>query len=308
MKSLSIIILSYALDDEVYQMNRHTLESLLASEQWPDELLDIILLESNKQNPYQYDDIFVGHEHQVRFRIEVPQEKFNFHRFLNHGIAMTHGDFVAMCNNDIEFRPGWYTAIMEVKCSHPEFMCFSPLDRSYPLMSEKVLPSTKPYYIGWENKKHYAAWCMVWERKVFKTIGMLDETFDFYSADDDELQTLRYWAIPNVVVTASEVRHLSQVVTKKMEEKQSSVISQEVRDQYPLTDAEIKRGYSWLWEDIRFYHAYQRMKKKWGNPHMRERVDRMLEYHPNLNRRCVTKILYNRNVNLLLARITKCKI
>lgn len=307
-RSLSVIILSYALDDEVYQMNRHTLESLLASEQWSDDSLDIVLMESNKQNPYLYDDIFVGHEHQTRFRVEIPQEKFNFHHFLNMGIAMTVGDFVAMCNNDIEFRPGWYSAIMEVKRNNPKFMCFSPLDRSYPLMSEMVLPNTKPYYIGWENKKHYAAWCMVWERKVFKTIGMLDETFDFYSADDDELMTLRYWAIPNVVVTASEVKHLSQVVTKKMDEKHSPVIPQEVRDMYPLTEGELKRGYAWLWGDIRFYVAYQRMKQKWGSEHMRTRVNRFFERYSILNIRLITRIMYNRYVVNFMAKITNAKV
>lgn len=307
MYKLSVIILSYAMDDEVYHINRHAIESLLASEPWQDDSLEILLIESNKENPYRYDDLFYGYEKQAYFRIEIPQERFNFHRFINHGIQMTDGDFVAMCNNDIEFRKGWFRAILSVKQEHPAFMCFSPLDRTYPMMTEQELPGTQSYYIGWENKRHFAAWCFVWERKVFDIIGLLDETFDFYSADDDELQTLRYWAIPNVLVTGSEVKHLSQVVTKKIDKKNNPEIPEAKRKQYPLTDDEIKRGLIWLWEDERFYVAYQRMKKKWGSARMRERVNRFLERYPILNRRCVTKFLYNPYIINFMAKVTRAK-
>ena len=293
---ISTIILSYALDDEIYQMNCQCIESLLNSEQWEDGQLEILLIESNKQNPYSYDE---------RVKVLVPDEVFNFHHFFNIGRSITRGDFIAFCNNDIVFRKGWFSAIMEVKKKHPKFMCFSPLDRSYPLMSEDILPSSQDYYIGWNNKKHFAAWCFVWERRVFDIIGPFDETFDFYSADDDELQTLRYYAIPNVVVTHSEVKHISQVVTKKEE----SINPHRIIDtkDYPLTREELRRGYAWLWDDERFYLAYQREKNKWGNHQMRERIHRFLEKHNWLNRRCITMFLYNRRVNLILAKLTGVK-
>ena len=179
-------------------------------------------------------------------------------------------------------------------------MCFSPVDSSYPMMAEEMAKG-EDYVIGWENKRHFAAWCFVWERKVFKTIGLFDETFDFYSADDDELQTLHYYAIPNVLVTGSEVKHLSQVVTKKVGINKYAVTDKE---KYPLSEYEIKRGWTWLWDDVRFYIAYQREKVKWGNHWMRKRVNQFLASHPWLNIRPVTQILYNRRVNLFLAKIT----
>ena len=295
-KRLSIVILSYAIDDEIYQMNRRCIDSLLDSEQWEDGQLEILLIESNKQNSYSYDK---------RVTVLIPDEVFNFHRFFNIGLSQSQGEFIAFCNNDIIFTKGWFSAIMEVKRRHPEFMCFSPLDRSYPLMNEAILPSSQDYYIGWQNKKHFAAWCFVWERRVFDIIGPFDETFDFYSADDDELQTLHYYAIPNVVVTHSEVKHLSQVVTKKEETLNSHNITNPI--DYPLTEEELRRGYAWLWDDERYYFAYQREKRKWGNQQMRQRVNRFLEKHTWLNRRFITKILYNRHVNLVMAKLTGIK-
>jgi glycosyltransferase involved in cell wall biosynthesis len=296
MISVSVIILSYALDDDIYHMNCRCLESLFNSETWREGQLEILLIESNKQNSYSYDN---------RVKVLVPNEKFNFHRFFNIGLSHTKGEFVAFCNNDIVFGKGWFSAIMDVKKCNPEFMCFSPLDRSYPMMREEILPSCSDFYIGWVNKKHFAAWCFVWERKVFDIIGPFDETFDFYSADDDELQTLRYYAISNVVVTHSEVRHLSQVVTNKV--GQQSRYKIEDKECFPLTEEEIRRGYSWLWDDERFYVGYQRMKAKWGNEHMIGRVNRFFERHPSLFVQPITQMMYNRSVNSFLCVLTGIK-
>lgn len=293
MSKLSVIILSYALDDEVYQMNIRCLDSLFASEQWTDGELEVLLMESNRNATYQYD---------VRIRIMIPEENFGFHRFFNIGLDNTAGEYIAFCNNDIIFQHNWWTAIKRVKGQYPKFMCFSPLDRSYPMMTEEELPSTRDYYIGWENKRHFAAWCFVWERKVFDIIGKFDEIFDFYSADDDELMTLQKYAIPNVLVTASEVKHLSQVVTIK-----EGVSKYRVTDKkrYPLTEKEISRGLSWLWDDVRFYNAYRRMEKKWGNERMLKRIHRLLDKCQFLRKRCITRVLYDKNVVTLLAKITR---
>ena len=287
--TLSVIILSYAIDEEVYQMNCRAIDSLYASESW-DDGLEVLLIESNRESAYEYDE---------RVRVMMPEEEFGFHRFFNIGLENTSGEFVAFCNNDIVFKKGWWSAIQKVKADYPKYMCFSPVDSSYPMMAEEIAKG-RDYVIGWENKRHFAAWCFVWERKVFKTIGRFDETFDFYSADDDELQTLHYWAIPNVLVTESEVRHLSQVVTKKVGINKYAVTNKE---KYPLSEYEIKRGYKWLWDDVRFYVAHRRFEKKWGNEWMRKRVNRFLERYPWMNVRMVTKVLYSRKINMILARL-----
>ena len=267
---LSVVILSYAIDEEVYQMNCCAVDSLFASEQWGDGYLEVLLMESNRESAYKYDS---------RVRVIKPEEKFGFHRFFNIGLEQTSGEFIAFCNNDIVFEKGWWSAIMKVKKEHPRFMCFSPVDSSYPLMAEEIAKG-KDYVIGWENKRHFAAWCFVWERKVFKTIGRFDETFDFYSADNDELLTLRKYAIPNVLVTESEVKHLSQVVTKKVGVNKYAVTDKNL---YPISDFELMHRRYWLWNDYRFYIAYRRAEAKWGNEWMIKRINHFFERHLWLN-------------------------
>ena len=291
MSKLSVIILSYALDDEVYQMNTRCLYSLFASEQWTDGELEVLLMESNRNATYQYDECV---------RVMTPTETFGFHHFFNIGMDNTFSEYIAFCNNDIVFQQHWWSAIKRVKELHPKFMCFSPLDRTYPMMAEEFAIG-KDYVIGWENKRHFAAWCFVWERKVFDILGKFDEVFDFYSADDDELMTLRKYAIPNVLVTASEVKHLSQVVTIKEGVSKYCVTD---KKRYPLSEKEISRGLLWLWDDVRFYNAYRRMEAKWGNERMLKRIHRLLDQCPFLRKRCITKILYNKSIVNILAKLT----
>lgn len=294
--TLSVIILSRTIDDDIYRINCQCIDSLFQSEPWGHNLIDVIMIESCLKASYEYD---------TRVKIIKPNDSFNFHHYLNIGVNYSQGGLIAFCNNDIVFTPQWFSSILKVKHEHPEFMCFSPIDRNYPLMGEDSLPSTNDYYIGWVNKKHFAGWCFVWERKVFDIIGSFDERFSFYYADDDELQTLRYYAIPNVVVTHSEVRHLSQYVTKKESKSNSHKITD--KEKYPLTKEEIRRGYSWLWDDERFYNGYQTMKAKWGNEKMRRRVDRLLEKYRFLNIRLISKFLYNKNINSILCILTGIK-
>lgn len=289
---LSVIILSYAIDDDIYEMNCRCVESLLKSELWSDGDLEVLLIESNEQVNYTYPN---------NVRVLFPNEKFGFHRYFNIGLNNTSGEYIAFCNNDVVFQFNWWTAIKRIKELNPKFMCFSPLDRSYPMMTEEQMPSTKDYYIGWENKRHFAAWCFVWERKVFDIIGKFDEIFDFYSADDDELMTLQKYAIPNVLVTASEVKHLSQVVTIKEGVSKYCVTD---KKHYPLSEKEISRGLLWLWDDVRFYNAYRRMEAKWGNERMLKRIHRLLDQCPFLRKRCFTKILYNKSIVNILAKLT----
>lgn len=295
--SLSVVILSYAVDDEVYRMNCRCISSLSESENWHDSDLEVLLIESNKSSAYEYDS---------RVRVIVPQENFNFHKFLNIGLDNSTKDFIAFCNNDIEFSESWFSAIMAAKSMNRSFLCFSPYDSAYPMMAELCCPPRHDYEIGWENKKHFAAWCFVWQRKVFDIIGKFDETFDFYSADDDELMTLRKYAIPNVLVTKSEVRHLSQVVTRKVGETKSYRVTD--KQKYPLTAEELRKGMGWLWDDYRFYDAYQHMKNKWGNMQMIRRINRLLENFPILRKSSwLTRFLYNKHVNLFLSHITGIK-
>lgn len=293
---LSVILLSYAINDEVYSMNLECIESLFLSEKWEDGALEVVLMESRKDSPYVY---------QKGVKVITPNERFNFHRFFNIGLDNSDGEFVAFCNNDIVFETGWFSAIKHVADNHRRYLCFSPIDEKYKGMSALSLPREKEFYLGWDYGKYFAPWCFVWKRKVFDIVGRFDEQFDFYAADADETNTLRYNAIYSVVCTKSVVRHLgSQSVGKERKINDHRIVE---KDKYPLTQEELRRGYAWLWDDDRFYWGYKREIGKWGNIQMTKRIQKVVTKFPFLNIRPITRILYSKKVNKFLCELTGIK-
>lgn len=291
---LSAIILTNTVDEEIFSINLNCINSLLKSENW--EIiggLEVILIESNRHNSFIYEK---------NVKVIVPKEQFNFNRFLNIGIAHSIGQYIALCNNDIIFSPNWFSEILKLRNKERDIFCFSPIDRDYNTMSYEIFPDDKDFYIGWNNKYHFSAWCFVLERNIIPIIGKLDERFEFYSADDDFLMTLRKYAIKNVLVTHSHVKHLSQQVTKKIFEiNELKIVDKKT---HSIPDKYLKRGLAWLWDDIRFYKAFFIMENKWGDEKMIRRINRLLDSFPILRHKCITKVLYNKQVNRILSKIT----
>lgn len=299
---LSVIILSYALDDDIYHLNKQAIETLLSSEVWPSGSLQILLIESNKENPYQYP--------YPNVEVLIPNEKFGFHRFFNIGIEHTDGEYIAFCNNDIIFHKGWFSAIREVANSHRRFLCFSPIDDSgdYPKMSPEALPREKAFYKGWEHQKHFAPWCFVWKRKVFDITGPFDETVDFYGADCDEQNIMSRNALWNVVCTKSVVNHLAgQTAIVKQSGKGDKYRITDY-DKYPLTEFEKTHNYPlWIYDDYRFYEGYQKLKKKWGLDNTTKWLQRKITQHPILNFRPLTRLLFTKRMNHIFCRLRGIK-
>lgn len=293
---LSVIILSYAINDDIYKMNCRCIDSLLGSESWKNNNLEILLFESNKLSKYEYNSSVL---------VIKPQERFNFHGYFNKGITLSSGDYIAFCNNDIYFEKNWFSSILKVANAHPRFKCFSPIDDRYPGMNSNSLPREKEFYKGWDYGKYFAPWCFVWKRSVFNIVGPFDEQFDFYAADADEANTLRKHAIYSVVCTKSVVRHeRHQSVSKERKINDHKITD---KDKYPLTEEEIKRGYSWLWDDDRLYWGYKREVGKWGNIQMTKRIQKVVMSFPFLNFRPLTKMLYSKTFNHVLCVLTGIK-
>lgn len=299
---LSVIILSYALDDDIYHLNKQAIETLLSSEVWPSGSLQILLIESNKENPYQYP--------YPNVEVLIPNEKFGFHRFFNIGIEHTDGEYIAFCNNDIIFHKGWFSAICEVANSHRRFLCFSPIDDSsdYPKMTPEALPREKAFYKGWEHQKHFAPWCFVWKRKVFDITGPFDETIDFYGADCDELNMMSRNALWGVVCPKSVVNHLAgqTAIVKQSREDDTYRITD--YDKYPLTEFEKTHNYPlWIYDDYRFYEGYQKQKKKWGLDNTTKWLQRKITQYPILNFRPLTRLLFTKRMNHIFCRLRGIK-
>lgn len=189
-----IIILSYCNDAEIFEMNCNCIKSLIESE--TKHQFNIVIIESNKnfgKLDFKYD---------YTIDLLIPEYEFNFNKFLNIGIKHTNNQLICFCNNDLIFEKNWYSEILKVKQQNSKIQSFCPVNPGF----NDVKP--KDYYLGHRVRKEFVGNCFLIERKVFETIGLFDEQFEFYQQDDDFAMILRKYDIIHALVPASKVIHL----------------------------------------------------------------------------------------------------
>lgn len=201
---IDVVILSLCLTPETFQMNSDCISSLISSEK--EHSFNVIVMESNKAF---YDLEFV-YEHHVN--IIIPEEKFNYNKFLNIAIKSTSNSYICFCNNDLLFKKNWLSEIIRIKKNHPEIQSFSPKDPEYKTVKNKFID--EDYFLGYEVGWQYFAACHLIERNVFEKTGLFDEQFDFYYQDNDFAMCLRKNNILHALVTNSNVTHVVETSGK----------------------------------------------------------------------------------------------
>ena len=118
-KLLDVVIISYAKDDYCRTLTTNCINSLIASENNADDLFNIIVVESEPG---------ITWNHLAKNVITYPAPlPYGYHKFLNFGRKMGNLHWVALCNNDLEFKKNWFTKILEASEQLPNFISFSPL-------------------------------------------------------------------------------------------------------------------------------------------------------------------------------------
>jgi len=179
-------------------MNSDCISSLLSSEK--EHRFNVIIMESNK------DFYALGFDYNLPVTIIIPEEKFNYNKFLNIAIRKTGNSMICFCNNDLLFSKGWLSEIIRIKSKYPEIRSFSPKDPEYKTIKNKF--KDEDHYIGYEVGWQYFAACHLIERSVFDETGLFDEQFDFYYQDNDFAMCLRKYGILHALVTHSNVTHV----------------------------------------------------------------------------------------------------
>jgi GT2 family glycosyltransferase len=250
-------------------MNIDCINSLNDSEKGR-HIINVLLIESNKQSKYFYPD----NVQQI-----IPDENFNYNRFMNVGIRHSTADFVALCNNDILFSSGWFSEIVNFAAEHKNVLSFSPFDPANKYTVENYrIPNV---YYGYGVRKEIAGWCIVVKREIFNIIGYCDETFDFYYVDDDYNMTLRKHALKHALITASCVKHLGGQVTKAVMKRESTAET-----------SMCKTGDNWLNKNPKAMEGHKKFHKKWGSQRSIAMKNRFFKILSFLNKKCITNLVY----------------
>lgn len=264
---LSAIILAMTATEELFNMTSICINSLMTSESATD--MEIIIVESNKNylnSKFKYPEFVT---------VIIPDASFNFHKFLNIGIKGSSGEYIALCNNDLIFYNHWFSEILKVINHNPSIKSFSPCGKI------NDYSFTNTFELGYKVRTHVMGWCIVADREVFSQIGFLDETFDFWYADNDYAMTLKKYNIKHALVRTSKVEHLEKEQRRKKIKGVDKLyeIFQSTSDvnlgnlpQYVYTDE-----YKWLLEDKKGLIDHLKFHKKWGSPNLLYRKNRVAD-------------------------------
>lgn len=216
---IDIIILSYAKTAALKQITLQGIESLYLSED-PDHIqFQTLVIESNKElYPYQYPNT----------KTIYPDEKFGFNRYLNIGITQTSNDYVCLCNNDLIYHQNWASEILKAMEENPEIKSANPYCSSFDY--HKSIKAGADIIFRHQNLKIngiITGWCLFVKRELVNKIGLLDEQFEFWYADNDYDLTLRKHKLRHALVKQSKVTHLvSQSHNTLMDKKDEMTIGQ----------------------------------------------------------------------------------
>jgi len=213
MTRIDIIILSFAKDEKLRGLTEQTIRTVIDSEDPAAIGFDILVIESNKGAvPYDFPGT----------KTIYPDVKFGYNKYMNIGIRETHNDYVCLCNNDLVFHKGWASAILDAMGNDPAMMSASPYCPIF--HKNNGFDENGPVQEGYFGV--LGGWCIFMKRKIFDTIGLLDEKLIFWYCDADYCKTLEKFGVKNCLVPASKVTHLGSESLKTVDEKQHKELTQ----------------------------------------------------------------------------------
>jgi GT2 family glycosyltransferase len=204
---IDIVIVSYAKDDYCKSLTSRCIETLFSSEENSSEIFNVIVVESQEGVTWNYKNCNIQ-------TLSAPLP-YGYHKFLNFGRKSGSSEWVALCNNDLEFTKNWFSTILDCHEKNPDVISFSP-----------ICPMTQVMYgiyphsgirFGHNIRKELSGWCIVHKREIYDIIGDLDERFFHWFCDNDYAMTLMQQGLKHALVTDSIVIHHDKNIGKTTE-------------------------------------------------------------------------------------------
>lgn len=210
--NVDVIILTKSDTEKTVNMTRRTILTMKDAE--PDVNFKVHLVESGL-NFYDVYSSFIDN-------YIIPNEPFNYNRFLNIAIQDCKEDWVVISNDDVGYERGWFTEMMKVHEVRPDIHSFSPRD---PVLYMKYygdhfVNSNSIHYKSYTVTEALMGWCLVIKRESLNKILPFDEQFDMYYQDNDYAEMLKLHEIKHTLVRHSIACHYETInIQNPSEEK-----------------------------------------------------------------------------------------
>lgn len=220
MKTIDIIILSYAKSEFHYQLTVNCLKSLLNSKL--SDCFNIIVVESNEATI----PLFRCSFREVTF-LHI-KEKFNYNRFANKALGFAGGnsELIGVFNNDVIFDENWFLEIIKNIELEKEFSC-SPI--SLTSASQREFVNSLGCFFGYGIARELSGWAIVLNRLAYNKIGGFGESYSFWCSDDEYSRQLKQNDISHFLIPSSIVNHVEQGsnTLKTLPEQEKKVLTYE---------------------------------------------------------------------------------
>jgi len=185
---MDIILVSNGRTKYLQNITKHAIESCKASSNLIN--FNFIIIEQDKKAEYEGANT-------IHYNFE-----FNYNKCLNLGLKYSTSKYVALCNNDLNFKFHWAENI--ILAMGDTYLSASPALR------KMDKPPAEGYTIG----QHITGWCIVINRQLIDVIGGFDEGVRFWYSDNIYGDQLKAKKIKHILVYNSSVQHLVSLTLK----------------------------------------------------------------------------------------------
>jgi len=195
METIDVIILSYANNTDIVNMNNNCINSILNSTK--NYKFNIIVVETdNGVHKYIQDCVTVIQ----------PNCDFNYNKFLNIGLEKCENDWILISNNDTIYKESFIEEMMLAHNIDNDILSMSPIEDSWHCHSN--FDKSINIHYGHRVPYEITGWSIFLHKNVINTIGKFDETFEFWYQDNDYANNLIKHRINHALITKSKVKHL----------------------------------------------------------------------------------------------------
>ena len=193
---IDVILLSYTKNDNIFNMTKRCIESIINSEK--EHKFNIFLVETEKSGKYTYDFKEV--------KTIVPDEEFNYNKFLNIGLKYCKNEWILISNNDTEYVGGWLTEMLKQHSKDNELISMSPYCPIWHVHKNNFKEKKEIFY-GYRTSYELTGWSILINKKVIDIIGNFDEQFSFWYQDNDYSMNLQKYNVKHALIKKATVLH-----------------------------------------------------------------------------------------------------
>lgn len=196
----SIIIPCYLLPDRDGELAQFTVSCLHSIKQHLSQPYEIVIIDNGSEVGAEMlereADIYIHND-----------ENEGYGPAVNQGLAAANGDWLIVCNNDVEFVYDWISKAVDAWHEDTGIISSHLLDHDPAMRVGREVPPSYGYFMG-------ALWMI--SREVYEQVGGLDEQFERGMFEDKDL-VLRIQATGRELVKVGHCKHIGNATWGKLE-------------------------------------------------------------------------------------------